>query len=273
MKAVTARKLRGDPAHPVTRGFLCGKVARYLGARILPERLLYPQRRIGAKGEAASRASPGTRRSTKSPTACSIWRPSSDRNPSCPTAMPAPWACSTPAAWTAVFPSLGASRLDRTICSSAGGAGLMAALGVRYGTEPEQFRSLQADHRVGREHPRHQRSSVAVHRRSPPQRRASSTPSIRIATAPARSPTSTFPFNPGSDAALALGDDARHHSAKNCTTREYVAQHTAWLRRTARAVSREWTPAARRRTHRHRGRRHRRAGARVRHHAPRRHPR
>ena len=38
------------------------------------------------------------------------------------------------------FHRLGASRLDRTICSSAGGAGMTQALGVRYGTEPEQFR-------------------------------------------------------------------------------------------------------------------------------------
>ena len=38
------------------------------------------------------------------------------------------------------FHRLGASRLDRTICSSAGGAGLTEALGLRYGTEPEQFR-------------------------------------------------------------------------------------------------------------------------------------
>ena len=38
------------------------------------------------------------------------------------------------------FHRLGASRLDRTICSAAGGAGLTEALGVRYGTEPEQFR-------------------------------------------------------------------------------------------------------------------------------------
>ncbi len=37
------------------------------------------------------------------------------------------------------FHRLGASRLDRTICSAAGGAGLMATLGFRYGTEPEQF--------------------------------------------------------------------------------------------------------------------------------------
>ena len=44
-------KLRGDPAHPITRGFLCGKVARYLDREYSPQRLMYPLRRIGAKGE------------------------------------------------------------------------------------------------------------------------------------------------------------------------------------------------------------------------------
>ena len=44
-------RLRGDPEHPVTRGFLCGKVARYLEREYSPERLLYPLRRTGAKGE------------------------------------------------------------------------------------------------------------------------------------------------------------------------------------------------------------------------------
>src|SRR5262245_25620319 len=47
-----ATQLRGNPDHPVTRGFLCGKVARYLEREYSPDRLLYPQRRIGAKGEA-----------------------------------------------------------------------------------------------------------------------------------------------------------------------------------------------------------------------------
>src|ERR1700758_2523970 len=40
-----AVKVAGDPAHPVTRGFLCGKVARYLDRVYSPERLLYPMRR------------------------------------------------------------------------------------------------------------------------------------------------------------------------------------------------------------------------------------
>src|SRR5215831_5907663 len=46
-----ATKLRGDPSHPVTRGFLCGKVAQYLEREYSPQRMLYPQKRIGAKGE------------------------------------------------------------------------------------------------------------------------------------------------------------------------------------------------------------------------------
>src|SRR5580658_3919898 len=44
-------RLRGDPTHPVTRGFLCGKVARYLEREYSPDRILYPLRRTGAKGE------------------------------------------------------------------------------------------------------------------------------------------------------------------------------------------------------------------------------
>jgi len=44
-------RLRGNPEHSVTRGFLCGKVARYLEREYSPDRLLYPQKRIAAKGE------------------------------------------------------------------------------------------------------------------------------------------------------------------------------------------------------------------------------
>src|SRR5436305_15304123 len=37
------------------------------------------------------------------------------------------------------FHRLGASQLDRTICSAAGEAGLKSVLGAKFGTEPEQF--------------------------------------------------------------------------------------------------------------------------------------
>jgi anaerobic selenocysteine-containing dehydrogenase len=46
-----ATRLRGNPAHPVTRGFLCGKVAQYLDREYSPGRLLHPQKRTDAKGE------------------------------------------------------------------------------------------------------------------------------------------------------------------------------------------------------------------------------
>src|SRR5262245_46705356 len=41
----------GDPNHPFTRGFLCGKVTRYQERVHAPERLLRPLRRRGPKGE------------------------------------------------------------------------------------------------------------------------------------------------------------------------------------------------------------------------------
>ena len=40
-----AVRMQGDPLHPVTRGFLCGKVAKYLDRVYSPDRLLYPMRR------------------------------------------------------------------------------------------------------------------------------------------------------------------------------------------------------------------------------------
>src|ERR1700740_610589 len=45
-----AVKIQGDPNHPVTRGFLCAKVAKYLDRVYSPDRVLYPMRREAAKG-------------------------------------------------------------------------------------------------------------------------------------------------------------------------------------------------------------------------------
>src|SRR5271155_3466271 len=40
-----ATRVKGDPTHPITRGFLCAKVAKYLDRVYSPSRLLYPMRR------------------------------------------------------------------------------------------------------------------------------------------------------------------------------------------------------------------------------------
>src|SRR3974390_2990582 len=44
-----ATKIQGDPAHPVTRGFLCAKVANYLERVYSPDRVLYPLKRVAPK--------------------------------------------------------------------------------------------------------------------------------------------------------------------------------------------------------------------------------
>ena len=46
-----AVRVQGDPAHPVTQGFLCTKVNRYVERTYHAERLTVPLRRVGAKGE------------------------------------------------------------------------------------------------------------------------------------------------------------------------------------------------------------------------------
>ena len=46
-----AVRLEGDPGHPFTRGVLCAKVNDYVAYAQSPDRLLYPMRRVGPKGE------------------------------------------------------------------------------------------------------------------------------------------------------------------------------------------------------------------------------
>ncbi|MBV9508158.1 MAG: molybdopterin-dependent oxidoreductase, partial [Acidobacteriia bacterium] len=134
-------KLRGNPDHPVTRGFLCGKVAQYLEREYSPARLLYPQRRAGAKGEGRFERI--------------CWDEALDSIAARLKAIAAEFGPESVLPYSyggtlgylqgsgmdhRFFHRLGASRLDRTICSTAGMVGMTEALGVRYGTEPEQFR-------------------------------------------------------------------------------------------------------------------------------------
>ncbi|MEN6601746.1 MAG: molybdopterin-dependent oxidoreductase [Bryobacteraceae bacterium] len=136
-----ARKLRGNPQHPVTRGFLCPKVTRYLEREYSPERLLYPQRRVGPKG--AGRFERISWDAALDEIASRFQRISAEYGSEA--ILPYSYAGNMGVLNNAgmdrrFFHRLGASRLERTICSSAGKAGLIASTGFRYGTEPEQFR-------------------------------------------------------------------------------------------------------------------------------------
>ncbi|CAN5692150.1 molybdopterin oxidoreductase family protein [soil metagenome] len=46
-----AIRVQGDPDHPVTQGFLCAKVNRYVERSYHPDRILTPLRRVGRKGQ------------------------------------------------------------------------------------------------------------------------------------------------------------------------------------------------------------------------------
>ncbi len=144
-----AVKLQGDPAHPVTRGFLCGKVTKFLDRVYAPDRLLYPmRRRIGvAKGplahgreaEAFERISWDEALEEIAARLAAIAR---EHGPEA--ILPYSYAGTIGQLGYGsmdrrFFHRLGASQLDRTICASAGGAALSSVYGVKLGTAPQDF--------------------------------------------------------------------------------------------------------------------------------------
>jgi len=144
-----ATKVQGDPSHPVTRGFLCGKVARYLDRVYSPERLLYPMRRKagvpkgplekGREAEAFERISWDEALgivAEKLKAAAEEFGPES--------VLPYSYAGTIGQLGYGsmdrrFFHRLGASQLDRTICASAGGEALLRVYGVKLGTVPQDF--------------------------------------------------------------------------------------------------------------------------------------
>ncbi len=135
-----ATRIQGTPGHPVTQGFLCGKVARYLDREYSPQRLTTPLRRIGAKGEGRFEPISWDEALT---TITDRFR-SIIASHGAEAILPYSYGGSMGLLQAngmdrRFFHRLGASRLDRTICASAGTAGLMATQGIRYGIDPEAF--------------------------------------------------------------------------------------------------------------------------------------
>jgi len=136
-----ATKIQGDPAHPVTRGFLCAKVAKYLDRVYSPERVLYPARRVGGKG-------PGPLWERISWDAaldeiCQRFRGIGQQFGS-EAILPYSYGGTLGVLHggsmdRCFFHRLGASQLARNICSKTGEVSLISVLGRKLGTEPEQF--------------------------------------------------------------------------------------------------------------------------------------
>ena len=139
VKDGVAVDLRGDPDHTFTRGFLCQKMARYLERVYSPDRLLYPMKRVGRKGEGRFE------RITWDEALDIVSRhfadlASSEDGPE--SILPYSY-CGTMGKLQSssldrrFFHRLGASRLDRTICATAGALGYEYTMGRgRLGADP-----------------------------------------------------------------------------------------------------------------------------------------
>ncbi len=130
--------VRGDPEHPVTRGFLCNKVDRYVERTYHPERVLHPLRRVGRKGE--GRFERVSWDDALSDIAARLAAVAREHGPAA--ILPYSYAGTMGLLQGSsmdrrFFHRLGASRLERTICSMAGTVGMRMTVGQNLGTDTE----------------------------------------------------------------------------------------------------------------------------------------
>ncbi len=132
-----AIRIAGDPDHPVTNGFLCTKVSKYLERTYHDGRLLHPQIRTGAKGE-------GTFRQATWDEALSLiaQKLNAIRAENPQSILPYSYggtlgSIQGDSLSMRFFHRIGASLLDRTICATAGMTSWNAVYGIRMGTDTE----------------------------------------------------------------------------------------------------------------------------------------
>jgi len=139
-----ATRIEGNPDHPVTRGFLCGKVAKYLDRVYSPDRVLYPMKRIAPKGTSGAEAFARitwdealSEVAGRLKAAASLFGSES--------ILPFSYGGTLGVVHGSgmdrrFFHRLGASQLDRTICSVAGEVALASVNGAKYGIPPEDYK-------------------------------------------------------------------------------------------------------------------------------------
>lgn len=134
-----AVRVHGDPEHPFTRGFLCAKVNRYVERTYHSERLTHPLRRVGSKGEGRfARISWDDALTEIAERLNHIAH--SDGGPQA--ILPYSYAGTMGLVQGSsmdrrFFHLLGASKLDRTICSVAGTVGMRMTVGANIGADAE----------------------------------------------------------------------------------------------------------------------------------------
>ncbi|WP_425547311.1 molybdopterin-containing oxidoreductase family protein [Actinomadura vinacea] len=134
--------LRGNPDHPYTRGALCTKVNRWLEHAAQPDRILYPLRRAGRKGE--GRFERITWDEALDEIAARLGRIVGEHGGE---AVWPYWGTGTLGyvqglegqAGRRLFNLIGASGHDANICSAAGITGLTYTIGSAGGMDPEDL--------------------------------------------------------------------------------------------------------------------------------------
>ena len=134
-----AIRVAGDPEHPFTSGFLCAKVNRYLERTYHADRLTTPLRRVGTKGQGSF--APITWDEALDEIAMRLGdiAQSSDGPQAI---LPYSYAGTMGLVQGSsmdrrFFHSIGASKLDRTICSMAGTMGMRYTVGASIGADAE----------------------------------------------------------------------------------------------------------------------------------------
>jgi molybdopterin guanine dinucleotide-containing S/N-oxide reductase-like protein len=248
-KTGRAVKVAGDPSHPVTQGFLCGKVARYLDRVYAPERILYPLRRKAgvAKGSLErGREMDAYERVSWNEALTAIaakLQETSDRyGPE--SILPYSYAGTIGVLGYGsmdrrFFHRLGACQLDRTICAEAGGVAWNLVYGKKLGTPTEDFHFARLVLAWG----------ANIHGNNihlwPQVEQARRNGARLIVIDPYRTRTAALadwhiPIRPGTDVALALG---MMHVILNegLEDRAYIAAMTHGIDRLAERA-REYTP-------------------------------
>jgi anaerobic selenocysteine-containing dehydrogenase len=134
--------IRGNPDHPPTHGALCTKVSRYVERTYHPDRLLRPMKRVGPKG--SGRFAPVTWDEALDDIAARLKAVAGADGANAEAIVPYSYAGTMgliqgESMAARFFHRLGASLLDRTICSSAGGEALAATYGAKLGMHVEHY--------------------------------------------------------------------------------------------------------------------------------------
>lgn len=134
-----ALRVAGDPEHPFTNGFLCAKVNRYVERTYHPDRVLYPMRRAGPKGRGRFERVTWDEALTDIAARLTDIADSTD---GAQAILPYSYAGTMGMLQGSsidrrFFHTIGASKLDRTICSTPGAVGMRMTIGANVGADVE----------------------------------------------------------------------------------------------------------------------------------------